>query len=246
MRLDQLLVDRKLARSRGQAKELIFNGLVSVNGEVVHKASTKVALDSLIQLKENGLTDYVSRAGIKLKNASDRLGVSFEGKTVLDIGQSTGGFTDFVLQSGAVSVVGIDVGQGQLVDSLVADPRVSFHEKVNAKDPLDLNEALKDGKFDIVVMDVSFISILKVIPNLKNFLLAGSHLLSLVKPQFELSKKDLNKQGIVKDQDQYLDVKNNVCDTVASLNYVVIDYVSSGIKGGDGNEEFFIYARYDS
>lgn len=245
MRLDQKLVELGIARSRSQAKEMIEAGNVSLNGELQLKASIKVSEGDSLKVKESELTKFVSRAGLKLEAALDRVKLNPSSLKVLDIGLSTGGFSDCLLQKGAQSVVGIDVGHDQLADKLKEDDRLVSFEGINAKElskHSDVLEKIKD--VDLIVMDVSFISILKIIPEFSNCgFLKTPAILSLVKPQFELSKKDLNKQGLVKEESKYLDIKENIIFELKNLKYEVEDYFPSPIKGGDGNKEFFVYAK---
>jgi 23S rRNA (cytidine1920-2'-O)/16S rRNA (cytidine1409-2'-O)-methyltransferase len=245
MRLDQKLVELGLARSRSQAKEMIEAGYVSLNGELQLKASSKVSDTDSLKVKESELTKYVSRAGLKLEAALERVGLSVNTLKVLDVGLSTGGFSDCLLQKGVSTIVGVDVGHNQLADSLKNDERLLSYEGVNAKELSQNPEILEKIKdIDLIVMDVSFISILKIIPEFaKCGFSKRPALLSLVKPQFELSKKDLNKQGLVKEESKYLEIKENIIFELKNWKYEVEDYFPSPIKGGDGNKEFFVYAK---
>lgn len=245
MRLDQLLIQKGFARSRSQAKELIKKSLVKVDGVLANKASQECSSDQKLEILESDLTRFVSRAGLKMQNAISKLKLDITGKTVLDIGLSTGGFSDCLLQSGAKKIVGIDVGHSQLANELKTDPRLISFDGINAKALSSHDEVLRElDDLDLIVMDVSFISITKIIPEL-DFLFREKkiELLSLVKPQFELEKKNLNKQGIVKNTEDYEIVKKNVLNCFAKNSLELIDYFSSGIEGGDGNEEFFVYAK---
>lgn len=248
MRLDQFLVQEGLAKSRSQARELIEAGLVSVNGSQATKVSQKCEPATQVEVKETDITKYVSRAGMKLQNALEHLDLSVEKYICLDVGISTGGFTDCLLKRGADKVVGIDVGHSQLSEKLSTNDNVVSFDGVNAKDLLEREDILKEiSKLNLIVMDVSFISITKIIPSLKEICkMRPAKLLSLVKPQFELEKKNLNKQGIVKDSNDYEVVENKIHHCLSENGFKVLNYFSSNLKGGDGNEEFFVYAEISS
>lgn len=245
MRLDQALMERGQARSRSQAKELIENSFVRVNQKIVTKASYKVEEQDQIIVTDNIIQNYVSRAGLKLEGAINDLALKVSGKKCLDIGSSTGGFSDCLLKAGVASVIGVDVGHDQLAPELVNEKRLENHEGVNAREIANYKETIPGlDLVDLVVMDVSFISITKIIPGLsklysnKNSL----ELLSLVKPQFELDKKSLSKQGIVKDEDSYVRVEQNIRNSLEENGFLVKKFFESQIVGGDGNKEFFVYA----
>jgi 23S rRNA (cytidine1920-2'-O)/16S rRNA (cytidine1409-2'-O)-methyltransferase len=189
----------------------------------------------------------VSRGGLKLEAALARSRVAVQGKLCLDVGQSTGGFTDCLLQAGATRVVGVDVGQGQLHARLRDDARVRCVEKVNARDPealavaLEEDEALTSG-FDVLVGDLSFISLTLVLPAVVPLLKPGGHLLMLVKPQFELQPGQVGKGGIVRDASLYPLIEQRLRDACSALDLSVQGWFDSAIEGGDGNREFFIHA----
>ncbi len=249
LRLDNYLVAHHLIKTRSLAKQLILSGAIKVKAQgqdwrVVTRASLVIKPGDEVQLTDDKLLRYVSRGGIKLEGAIKKVSAVIEGAVCLDIGQSTGGFTDCLLKGGARFVYGVDVGSGQLSEALRADERVCFFENVNAKS-LDHFEPLvpQTGQIDLAVMDVSFISMTKILPGLEGYLKPGGHLLSLVKPQFELDKQSLNKKGIVKDPGAYDNVKSKIERAILSLGLEVIDYFESTILGGDGNKEFFVYAK---
>jgi 23S rRNA (cytidine1920-2'-O)/16S rRNA (cytidine1409-2'-O)-methyltransferase len=245
-RADQLLVERGLASSRSQAQRLIAAGLrwqtangmwhhVSKNGDVLPK-------DCVLELQDDAESRYVSRGGLKLAGALLATGVKVAGLRCLDVGQSTGGFTDVLLQHGAVHVTGVDVGQGQLHPKLQNDPRVRCIEKHNAR-MLNLDTFKGEPLFDLVVADVSFISLTLLIPAMVDVLETAGQLLLLVKPQFELQPEDIGKGGLVKDPSKYLVVESRLRHCCAQHGVEVMQWLSSPIKGGDGNQEFFIYGR---
>ena len=269
MRADQLLVARALASSRSQAQRLIEGGLRWRVGEVwktVTKNGDEIPVDAELQLQDLSEARYVSRGGLKLEAALLRLKLSVAGWTCLDVGQSTGGFTDCLLQQGAARVVGVDVGSAQLHPSLRADPRVLCVEKLNARalDASDLIAAEQDATrasghfdadpdtvahptfepaFDLIVGDLSFISQTLVLPALVPLLKPGAGLLMLVKPQFELQPGQVGKGGIVRDAGLYLLVEHRLRDCCAALGLQVSAWFDSPIDGGDGNHEFFMYAH---
>jgi 23S rRNA (cytidine1920-2'-O)/16S rRNA (cytidine1409-2'-O)-methyltransferase len=192
------------------------------------------------------LQKFVSRAGLKLEGALRHLNLSVKEKLILDVGQSTGGFTDCLLYYGAKQVVGIDVGHSQLHEKISKDSRVESFENLNVKE-LSVNTAFlravpADG-FDLVVVDVSFISLTKVIPSLANMLTEGSEYLILVKPQFECGRENLDSNGIVKGEKIYSDIEEEIKKTAGQYFKNVTAYFESSILGKDGNREFFIYGH---
>jgi len=188
---------------------------------------------------------FVSRGGLKLAGALAETGISANGKYCLDVGQSSGGFTDCLLQADATHVVGVDVGHGQLHPRLVSDPRVTALEGVNCRalSPADLGSALPDGGFTLIVGDVSFISMTLILPQLPTLLSADGDLLLLVKPQFEVGPANIGKGGIVRDPTLYAEVERKLRDCAASLKLAVHGWLNSPITGGDGNREFFIWLK---
>lgn len=255
MRADQLLLQRQLATSRAQAQRLIAAGVrwrpdtaVEVAWKTVAKNSDELPLDAHIELLDVAEARYVSRGGLKLEGTLKSTGIKVTGKTCLDVGQSTGGFTDCLLQHGASRVVGVDVGQGQLHPAMRAHPQVVALEHINARELSvdDILAAMEDpefnGQFDVIVGDLSFISQTLVLPALVPLLKADGHLLMLVKPQFELQPGQVGKGGIVKDASLYDFVENRIRDCLAELDMQVCDWLDSPITGGDGNREFFVHA----
>ncbi|RZL60681.1 MAG: TlyA family RNA methyltransferase [Variovorax sp.] len=269
MRADQLLVERGLAASRSQAVRLIAGGLRWRNAGTadawrnVVKNRDDLPETAELELLDAGESRYVSRGGLKLEAALKQAGIDPTGKQCFDVGQSTGGFTDCLLQHGAAHVVGVDVGHGQLHARLRADERVTAVEKVNARalTAVDLlaasvEQATKDGaamvdldfepRFDLIVGDLSFISQTLVLPAVVPFLAAGGDLLMLVKPQFELQPGQVGKGGIVRDESMYPIVEARLREACAALRLRVVRWFDSPIAGGDGNREFFIHAVRES
>lgn len=253
MRIDQYLVDKNHTPTRAKAQQLIKSGVVYalVGGEEkqIEKPSFKIDVQNPpeIIIKQNEVLKYVSRSGLKLEGAIEKLSLDVVAQRVLDIGQSTGGFTDCLLKANVDEIVGVDVGQGQLHSSLVEHPRVKHFEKINARElsKVDNLSSLK-ASFDLVVMDVSFISMTKLLGEISWALKSGGKLLSLVKPQFELEKQRLNKGGIVKDESDYEIVKASVEAAVSEAGFKVLNYIESPITGTDGNREFFIFAEWNA
>ena len=242
MRADQLLVQRGVAPTRSAAQRLIASGAMRWRAPtgwlVPTKAGEALPESAEIEITDDAELRFVSRGGLKLAAALDRRAIDVAGATCLDVGQSTGGFTDVLLQRGAASVVGIDVGRGQLHPRLAADPRVTAFEGVNAR-RLDA-ATLPVDRFDLVVGDLSFISLTLVLPALVP--LVGGTLLMLVKPQFELQPADIGKDGIVKHASAYARVEARLRQASADNQLAVLDWFESTIAGGDGNREFFIHA----
>ncbi len=250
-RIDRLLVELGLAESRNQAQELIASGRVFVNrgGKSLPVAKPSAVFDDAevmeFEVRPAQGPEFVSRGGIKLRGALDLTGLDPSGFLVLDVGVSTGGFTDCVLQAGAERVIGLDVGHGQLSPKLARDPRVTLLEGVNARD-LSNAELLKftEGrKFDLILVDVSFISLRLVLPEILHYLRDRHRLLALVKPQFEVGQAGLGKNGIVKDPSLFESVRASTLGLCAELGLTVEDYFASPIEGSDGNKEFFILAK---
>lgn len=238
-RLDQLLVEQQLTKSREEAKRLIMSGVVKVDSQVLTKPGTQVSTDSQIEVAQT--CPFVSRGGEKIAPALPYFNISPQDKTVFDIGSSTGGFTDCMLQNGAKHVYAIDVGRGQLDYSLRQDPRVTVMEKTNARylTPEDL-----PCLADIVTIDVSFISLTKILPAVKELMNPGAIVLALIKPQFEAGPKHLVK-GVVKDET----IRHKVCCTIRDfaeqeLGLVQLDdFFKSPLAGPKGNREFFILLK---
>ncbi len=254
MRIDQLLVQRQLACTRSQAQRLIAGGVQWHCGgpwRVVTKNGDDVPTEACIQLQDTAEARYVSRGGLKLAGALQHTGLSVQGFVCLDVGQSTGGFTDCLLQSGAARVVGVDVGRAQLHPRLRSDPRVVCIENCNARTLIatdliaaDARSTGTDGLFDLIVCDLSFISQTHVLPALVSLLERSGVLLSLVKPQFELQPGQVGKRGIVRDPSLYGQVEKRLRSACAGLGLQVTHWFESPITGGDGNHEFFMVARF--
>lgn len=238
-RLDVLIVSRGLCDSREQAQRLILAGEVSVREQVITKPGTKVDDSLPITLKSK--PKYVSRGGLKLEGALQAFPVSVQGKVCLDIGSSTGGFTDCLLQNGALRVHAVDVGTNQLVWKLRNDSRVIVREQFNARymTPEDLGE-----KVELIVSDVSFISLTKILPAAYGCLLPGGDLLVLIKPQFELQPEDIGAGGIVRDPDLHQRAVDKIHDFVVNeLGREWMGVADSPIKGMEGNKEFLAWLR---
>jgi 23S rRNA (cytidine1920-2'-O)/16S rRNA (cytidine1409-2'-O)-methyltransferase len=236
VRLDQLLVQRELAPSRERAQALILAGVVRVDGGRADRAAAPVAEDA--QLVVDAGPQYVSRGGDKLAGALDALGVEVAGKVAIDVGSSTGGFTDVLLQRGVVRVHAVDVGKGQLDWSLRQDPRVVVHEGVNAREGVPVEEPV-----DIVVADVSFISLRLALPPALSKLRDGGEVVALVKPQFEAGRDAVGKGGVVRDADARADAVVAVANDLASRGFGVVAVTPSPIAGREGNREIFVHAR---
>ncbi len=234
-RIDKLLVDRGLADSRTKAQALVMAGAVLVNEQLIHKPSELFSHDANIRIKESATQRYVSRGGIKLEAALREFNVDVSGLACLDVGASTGGFTDCLLQHGANRVVALDVGHNQLDWKIRNDPRVEVREEVNARHlaPADFEE-----RFDLVTVDVSFISLTKILPAVVPLLLNNGRIIALIKPQFEVGKGEVGKGGIVKDPLQHQRVIGEVNTLAQSLGLKVISVIESPITGADGNIEF--------
>ncbi len=237
-RIDQLLVERNLAPSREKARALILAGQVMVDGQRVDKAGHSVNAAARVEVLQT--LRYVSRGGLKLEGALEHFGIAVEGLVAVDVGSSTGGFTDCLLQFGAARVYAIDVGTGQLDWKLRNDPRVISREHVNARylDAADFPEQM-----DLAVCDVSFISVTMILPMLPPILKPGAGMVILVKPQFELERHQVGKGGIVRDPELHAQACRRVADAVEALGYVS-ETIPSPITGAEGNQEFLLYARH--
>ncbi len=239
LRLDLLLAERGLAESREKAQAIIFAGQVLVNGQKQDKAGAIVPEDAEIRILGETLR-YVGRGGLKLEAALKEFAVLVLGKTALDVGASTGGFTDCLLQHGAQKVYAVDVGYGQLAWKLRQDPRVVVIERVNIR---DLSSSLVPEPVDLAVIDVSFISLEKVIPPVLNFLKPAAEIVALIKPQFEVGREQVGKGGIVRDEAARTTAVKKVEDFIRGLGFEVKGIIPSPITGQDGNVEFLIYAN---
>ncbi|MGR2738921.1 TlyA family RNA methyltransferase [Billgrantia sp. Q4P2] len=249
-RLDQLLVSKGLARSRTRAQRLIRHGRVSLmdTGRVLGKPGEKLPEETRLVVTEDPEERYVSRAGLKLEALIEALEFELKENLVLDVGQSTGGFTDCALAFGARHVIGVEVGHGQLDAELRGDPRVTCLEGLNARAMVDeprLHEALATQGAeapDTAVMDVSFISQTLILPQIAALLRPGGELLSLVKPQFEVGPGGVNSRGIVSDPAQYAKVETAIRACCSEQGLDIRHWQESPIAGGDGNREFLLYA----
>jgi 23S rRNA (cytidine1920-2'-O)/16S rRNA (cytidine1409-2'-O)-methyltransferase len=242
IRLDSLLVARGLAASRDRAQALILAGQVRVDGTVVSKAGTPVAENSDISVAQAD-HPYVGRGGVKLAHALDVFGIDVTGALALDVGASTGGFSDVLLQRGARRVVALDVGHGQLDWKLRSDPRVHVLERVNARHltPADLPEDAR--QFDIVTIDVSFISLRQVLPAVAPFVRGEGSMVTLVKPQFEAGRGEVGKGGIVRDPAVQARAVADVAAAADALGLTRAGETPSPIAGAEGNQEFFLHLR---
>lgn len=237
VRLDVLMVERGLAESREKAQRMIRAGLVHTSGELLDKPGR--TFDPAIPLTVKGAEcPYVSRGGLKLAGALDTFGVDPAGAVALDIGASTGGFTDCLLQRGAVRVFAIDVGRGQLHNRLLNDPRVTSRERTHLD---ELQPADFPALPTLAVADLSFISLRRAFPVLKRVLAPGGQAVLLVKPQFEVGKDNLPRGGVVTDRAQQDAVLRKLADEAATQGFEVRGHCESPILGGDGNLEFFLW-----
>jgi 23S rRNA (cytidine1920-2'-O)/16S rRNA (cytidine1409-2'-O)-methyltransferase len=238
LRLDQLLVGRGLFPSREQARRAILAGEVSVATRVLDKPSQ--LLDEQTALTVKPTRKYVGRGALKLESALEHFHVDVQGKTALDIGASTGGFTDCMLQRGAEKVYAVDVGYGQLDWKLRNDPRVVVLEKTNAR---FLTCDQVPELVDICVIDVSFISLALILPNALALLKRDAIILALIKPQFELQRTEVGKGGIVRDPRLHQKAQDKIVAFVGDLGHVVAGIAPAAVKGADGNQEFFACIR---
>jgi 23S rRNA (cytidine1920-2'-O)/16S rRNA (cytidine1409-2'-O)-methyltransferase len=238
VRLDQLLVEKGLAPSRERARALILAGQVTVAGETIAKAGTQVRPDADVALVAAD-HPYVGRGGVKLAHALDAFGIAVVGRDALDIGASTGGFTDVLLQRGAARVVALDVGHGQIDWSLRNDPRVVVIERFNAR---HLTAADLPGPVDLVAIDVSFISLRHILPAVPPLLRPGADVVALVKPQFEAGRAEVRK-GIVRDPAIHARVLEEVGAAAREVGLSPVSSVPSPITGAKGNQEFLLHLR---
>lgn len=236
-RLDQLLVERRLVKSREKAKALILAGQVMVNGQKVDKAGQQVAGDAGVELLEQ--LRYVSRGGLKLESALQEFGIDVTGAICIDIGTSTGGFTDCLLQHGAARVHCVDVGATQIAWRLKTDPRVALHEHQNARmiEPAVIGEPAR-----LLVCDVSFISVTLLLDRFPALLAGEGEMVILIKPQFEVGRGDVGKGGIVREESLHQAACDKVESALRELGYQT-RIIDSPILGGKGNREFLIHAR---
>jgi 23S rRNA (cytidine1920-2'-O)/16S rRNA (cytidine1409-2'-O)-methyltransferase len=239
-RIDVLLVDQGIIDSREKAKRTIMAGLVLADGERVDKAGTKVPVDAVLTLKGE-ISPYVSRGGLKLKKAVEAFHLNLKDKIVLDIGASTGGFTDCALQEGARLVYSLDVGYNQLAWKLRQHEQVIVMERTNFRycTPADFDQ----GQPDFATIDVSFISLRLILPALKEIISADGEVSALIKPQFEAGRDEVGKKGIVRDPSVHEKVLKRTAEIAEEAGFAVINIVPSPIRGGEGNIEFLMYLR---
>jgi 23S rRNA (cytidine1920-2'-O)/16S rRNA (cytidine1409-2'-O)-methyltransferase len=242
-RIDKLLVEKGLADSRTRAQALVMSGVVLVDEKKVEKPSEKFDPSAAVRLKGASIDlRYVGRGGLKLEAALREFGVDPAGMACIDIGSSTGGFTDCLLQHGAKSVVAIDAGTNQLVWELRNDPRVEVREKTNAR---NLRPEDFDTAFDLAVIDVSFISVTKILPAIRSLLGPAGLLIVLIKPQFEVGRGEVGKGGIVREPEKHERVVAEVSAAAAGLGLDVVGMIDSPILGTEGNKEFLaLYAKH--
>ncbi|WP_294150441.1 TlyA family RNA methyltransferase [uncultured Clostridium sp.] len=238
-RLDVLLVKKGLAESREKAKAIIMSGIVYVDDQKEDKAGTSFEETAKIEVRGSTLK-YVSRGGLKLEKAMTHFGATLEGKICMDVGASTGGFTDCMLQNGAVKVYSVDVGHGQLAWKLRNDPRVVCMEKTNIRYvvPEDIGD-----KIEFVSIDVSFISLTKVLGPVKNLMAEDGQIVCLIKPQFEAGREKVGKKGVVRDKKTHLEVINMVISFAVETGFEVLNLEFSPIKGPEGNIEYLLHLK---
>ena len=238
-RLDVLLTERGLQESRQRAQAVIMSGEVFVNGQRVDKPGTAVAEDAQIEIR-GGTLAYVSRGGLKLEKAMATFPIDLHGAVCADIGASTGGFTDCMLQNGASKVYAVDVGYGQFAWKLRTDERVVCMEKTNIRyvTPEDIGEPL-----DFASVDVSFISLSKVLPAARELLKDGGEMVCLIKPQFEAGREKVGKKGVVRDPKVHLEVIQTVLQTAMDLGFSILNLEYSPIKGPEGNIEYLVHLK---
>ena len=238
-RLDVLLVNRNLAESREKAKAIIMSGIVYVDGQKEDKAGTMFEDTVSVEVRGHTLA-YVSRGGLKLEKAMTHFGVTLNGKICMDVGASTGGFTDCMLQNGAVKVYSVDVGHGQLAWKLRNDERVVCMEKTNIRyvTPEDIPDRIQFAS-----IDVSFISLTKVLGPVKELLTEDGQIVCLIKPQFEAGREKVGKKGVVREKSTHLEVIESVIAFAKSLGFGILNLEFSPIKGPEGNIEYLLYLQ---
>ena len=238
-RLDILIFEKNLAKSREAAKELIKNNQISVHGRIISKPSALISESDDITVVGNVLK-YVSRGGLKLEKAINEFDISLNNKICMDIGASTGGFTDCMLQNGAKKVYAVDVGTGQLHNSLRNDDRVINQENTNFR---YIDTSIFTDDIDIITVDVSFISLKHILPKIVEISHNSTDIVALVKPQFEAGKENIGKKGIVKDKQVHLEVLNNLNNYIKINNLNLINIAYSPIKGASGNIEYLTHLK---
>ncbi len=237
-RLDNLLLERGIVQSRERAKALILAGDIKVNGKPVNKSGTLIDENAEIEITKD--IPYVSRGGLKLEKAIKEFNINVKDKAAIDVGASTGGFTDCLIQYGAKKVYAVDVGYGQLAWKLRNDPRVVVIERKNIRyiKPSDIGEPV-----DIATIDVSFISLKLVLPVVKNLLKENGEIIALIKPQFEIGKGEVGKGGIVREKEKHEKVISEIKSFAIDLGFKVSNVTESPIAGQKGNVEFLIYLQ---
>ena len=238
-RLDKEITKRGLCQTRSQAENYIRLGLVSVDGRVVKKPGFFVDEHSSVSILGD---QYVSRAALKLASIADQFGLDFREKTVLDVGSSTGGFTDYALQHGAKKVIAVDVGTDQLHPSLHGDARIELHEKTDIREWASGRGTSKREELDFILADVSFISLTKILPSLSTLASSNTRLLMMCKPQFEAEKSQVNK-GVIKTSKMRRDILKNFENWLKQNNVIIIDKADSQVAGTKGNVERFYNLR---
>lgn len=248
VRVDALLVTCGLAPSRTAAQRMIAAGRVSGPDGRIDKPSHELAVTTVLRVADDADDRYVSRGGIKLAGALAHTGIAVSDRICLDVGQSTGGFTDCLIQAGAARVVGIDVGRTQLHPRLRGDARIACIEGVNCRALAhdDLGDRMPAPGFDLIVADLSFISLTLVLPQLPPLLAATGDMILLVKPQFEVGPENIGKGGIVRDTALYPQVETRLRAACAAARLKACDWFDSPITGGDGNREFFLHAKHET
>lgn len=237
-RLDLLLLERRLVDSREEGRRKILAGDVLVNDQAVTKAGSLIGSGAAIRLKER--SRYVSRGGLKLEKALGEFAVDVDGKTALDVGASSGGFTDCLLAHGAARVFAVDVGYGQLDWKLRNDPRVVVFEKTNIR---YLDRSALPGSVELATIDASFISLKLILPRVKDLLAARHEVIALIKPQFEVGKGKVGKGGVVRSAEEHARVIGEIRESAAAIGYQIAGVTESPLLGPKGNKEFLIYLR---
>ena len=240
LRLDRLLADRGLTESRERGRALILAGQVLVNGQKIEKAGTLVPADAEVRVLGDRMP-YVGRGGLKLEAALREFKLDVAGMTALDVGASTGGFSDCLLQQGAKKVYAVDVWYGQMAWKLRQDPRVVLLERTNIR---EIDPSLVPESVDLAVIDVSFISLEKVVPSIIRFLKDAASIVALIKPQFEVGKGVVGKGGIVRDEEARQGAVDRIAACIRGLGFDVSGIIPSPITGQDGNQEYLIYAMH--
>ena len=233
IRLDKAIVTRKLAETRSQAENYIKLNKVKVNGLVVKKPGFFVNIQDKITIEQE--KQYVSRAGLKLESVSEAISIDFKNKTVLDVGSSTGGFTDFALTRGAKKVIAVDVGTDQMHPKLRLDDRVELHEKTDIRN-FDTSEEI-----DVILIDVSFISLMEILPSVKKISNKKTVIVAMAKPQFEAGREKVGKKGVVREISTHKEVVHGIIDFLLEQDLNVLGVGYSPIKGPEGNREYLVY-----